>query len=81
MAHQRNDQTTRTGPKAPEFLAWHVADKGEKSFWTKVGAAWRHKDGRGFTLQLETLPINGRIVLREPVEDPAAPVTEKEGGA
>jgi hypothetical protein len=24
---------------APDFLAWHVIDKGEKSYWNKVGAA------------------------------------------
>ena len=34
-----------------------------------VGAAWAHKDGKGYTLQLETCPINGRIVLRTPLED------------
>lgn len=57
--------------KAPDYLAWHVTQKGEKSFWNKVGAAWKHKDDRGFTLQLETCPINGRIVLRQPFEEPA----------
>lgn len=46
--------------QAPDFLAWHVTQKGEKSFWNKVGAAWAHKDSKGFTLQLEVLPINGR---------------------
>ncbi|QDL91087.1 hypothetical protein FDP22_04370 [Paroceanicella profunda] len=63
---------------APDYLAWHVTQKGEKSFWNKVGAAWKHKDGRGYTLQLETCPINGRIVLRLPLED--APQTENEAG-
>lgn len=63
-------QTNRTSaPNAPDFIAWHVQEKGEKSFWSKVGASWKHKDGKGFTLQLETVPINGRIVLREPAED------------
>lgn len=57
-------------PKAPDFLAWHVIDKGEKSFWSKVGAAWQHKDEKGYTLQLETVPINGRIVLRQPLDEP-----------
>ena len=64
---------------APDFLAWHVTDRGEKSFWNKVGAAWRHKDGKGYTLQLEVVPINGRIVLRQPIEDPAEPAIEQEG--
>ncbi|PTS74736.1 hypothetical protein DBR17_16650 [Sphingomonas sp. HMWF008] len=56
-------------PKAPDFIAWHVQQKGEKSYWNKVGASWKHKDGKGMTLQLETLPINGRIVLRQPQDE------------
>lgn len=64
---------------APQFLAWHVTEKGEKSYWNKVGAAWPHKDGKGYTLQLETCPINGRIVLRLPLED--KPEAENEGRA
>ena len=63
--------------KAPDYLAWHVTQKGEKSYWNKVGAAWAHRDGKGYTLQLETCPINGRIVLRLPLED--APQQESEG--
>jgi len=35
---------------------------------TSVGAAWAHKDGKGFNLKLETFPIDGRIVLRLPQE-------------
>jgi len=59
--------------KAPDYLAWHVTNKGEKSFWNRVGAVWAHKDGKGYTLQLETCPINGRIVLRAPLEDAPKP--------
>ncbi|MDJ0825079.1 MAG: hypothetical protein QNJ16_06195 [Rhodobacter sp.] len=64
-----NAKSDNPQPKAPDFLAWHVIDKGEKSFWNKVGAAWRHKDGKGYSLQLEVVPINGRVVLRQPLED------------
>lgn len=65
----RENENTAQDHNAPDYLAWHVTQKGEKSFWTKVGAAWKHKDGRGYSLQLETCPINGRIVLRLPLED------------
>jgi hypothetical protein len=73
-------RTTKTTIKpaattnAPDFIAWHVTEKGEKSYWNKVGAAWAHKDGKGYSLQLETCPINGRIVLRVdlPKEESAA---------
>ena len=63
---------------APDYLAWHVTNRSEKSYWNKVGAAWAHKDGKGYTLQLETCPINGRIVLRLPLED--APQADNEAG-
>ena len=55
--------------RAPDHLARHVTQKGDKSYWNKVGAAWAHKDDKGFTLQLESLPVGGRIVLRQPLED------------
>jgi hypothetical protein len=35
------------------------------AFWTRVGSAWPHKDGKGLNLVLSALPINGRLVLRE----------------
>ena len=72
-------QNPNTGTKAPDFLAWHVSQKGDKSYWNKVGAAWAHRDGNGYTIQLEVVPINGRIVLRQPIEDPAEPAIEQEG--
>lgn len=56
-------------PKAPDFIASHVSNRGDKAFWTKVGAAWFHRDRKGLSLQLEVVPINGRIVLRTPIDD------------
>jgi len=66
MAQKDNSENT---PNAPDFIAWHVSEKGENSFWHKVGASWYHRDRKGMTLQLEVVPINGRIVLRHPKED------------
>lgn len=66
--HSRKDKTRETLP--PALIAYHVAERGEKSFWTRIGAAWHHEDGKGLTLQLELTPVNGgRIVLREPTDD------------
>lgn len=63
----RTQKAQAEAPKTPDFIAFNVLTKGDKTFWTKVGASWQHKDGKGMTLQLETLPIGGRIVLREPL--------------
>ena len=63
------DQATRE-TRPPRLLAYHVAERGEKKFWTRIGAAWDHEDGKGLTVQLDLVPVNGgRIVLREPATD------------
>lgn len=59
---------TTTESRSPSHVAWHVNGSEKKKFWSRVGAAWAHKDGKGFNLQLETFPIDGRIVLRIPQE-------------
>lgn len=74
MARENTNNTQKQN--APQYLAWHVTEKGEKSYWNKVGAAWPHKDGKGYTLQLDTCPINGRIALRLPLEDAREEQTE-----
>jgi hypothetical protein len=66
----RNTTTTPSSePKAPDFVAWHVTSKGDKSYWHKVGASWMHKDKKGMTLQMELIPLGGRIVLRKPTDN------------
>lgn len=56
---------TETASKAPTHVAYQVRDsKGDKGFWTRIGAAWQHKDGKGFNIQLECVPLDGRITLR-----------------
>jgi hypothetical protein len=66
----RTTTTATTEPKTPAFQAWHVTNKGDNSFWTKVGAAWPHRDGKGLALQLSVIPISGQIVLRQPLPKP-----------
>jgi hypothetical protein len=67
----RNNPAPAPEANAPDFIAWHAAYRGEKAFWTKVGAAWRHRHRKGVSLQFEVVPINGRIVLRTPLDDEA----------
>ena len=55
----------------PTHFLYSVTDSernenGEKTgFWTKIGAAWPHSDGKGFSLAVDAIPLNGRLVLRE----------------
>jgi hypothetical protein len=82
----RNTNQTRKPAREftpPAYIAWHVDEKGEKKYWTRIGAAWRHQKGEGLTLQLDLVPVTGgRIVLRVPKVDEATPeTTEEEAGA
>ncbi len=52
-------------PNAPTHIAYHVRDTGDgKGFWTRIGSAWTHKDGKGFNIQIDVVPLDGRITLR-----------------
>ncbi|MDD1532695.1 MULTISPECIES: hypothetical protein [unclassified Bradyrhizobium] len=63
---KRNEKTQRP------HSVFVVEGEGDKAFWTKVGAAWAHDDGKGFNIQLSCLPLNGRLVIREPKADAEA---------
>ena len=57
--------STATKGKAPTHAAYHVRDSKEgKGYWTRIGAAWQHNDGNGFNIQLEVVPLDGRVTLR-----------------
>lgn len=59
----------KNNAKAPTHIAYQVSNRGEgKSFWTRIGAAWANADGKGFNIQLEAVPLDGRITLRVPSE-------------
>jgi len=60
------DNTTTTAPaNAPTHAAYQVRDRGaKKSFWTRIGSAWPHADGKGFSIQLDAVPLDGRVSLR-----------------
>lgn len=59
-----NNSTQRT-PAKPTHHAYQVRDTAAGSaFWNRIGAAWANADGQGFNIQLESVPIDGRITLR-----------------
>lgn len=50
--------------KTPTHYAFQVRDREGKAYFTKIGAVWPHRDEKGFSIQLECLPLDGRITLR-----------------
>ena len=67
---------TETTSKRPTHRVYAVTktEGSDKGFWTTIGAAWAHKDGKGFNVKLEFLPLSGaEIVIREPLPETAVP--------
>lgn len=52
--------------KKPSHYVYTVREGGDnrQDFWTKIGAAFAHNDGKGFSLLLEALPVDGRLTIR-----------------
>ncbi len=63
-------QQNETKSSKPAFIAYHVRnnEKQDDSYWTRIGVAFAHSDGKGFNLLIETVPLDGRITLRVPTE-------------
>ena len=59
--------TTSSNKPSHRIYAVTKRNGSDKSDWSDIGAAWPHKDGKGFSLKLEFLPLNGgEISLRVP---------------
>lgn len=54
----------------PSHIAFATRQSGEKTFWNACGVAWAHKDGKGFRIKLDAVPVSGIIELR--VNEPKA---------
>jgi hypothetical protein len=58
-----NLQALQAGRK-PTHRLYRVVGDGKTAIWTPIGAAWPNKDGLGFSLQCDAVPLQGRLVLR-----------------
>ena len=43
----------------------------EKTHWIAIGSAWPTEDGKGFSVKLDALPLDGRIVIKPDEPKPA----------
>ncbi len=52
----------------PTLAAYAVVDHGneatKKTKWREIGVVFAHKDGKGFDVLLDAVPVNGRVTLR-----------------
>ncbi len=63
-----------TTSNQPSHLVYHVEEResDEPNNWKQIGAMWPHKDGKGWNMQLQFLPIGttGKLTIR--VNEPKA---------
>lgn len=65
----RNVRKKDGAANMPSHYAYQVNEGQDgKSFFNRVGAAFAHKDGEGFNIVLDAVPVDGRITLRTPQE-------------
>jgi hypothetical protein len=65
--HFMKDTHMTDEPKAkgPSHIAYQVREGAEgTSHFNRIGSAFAHKDGQGFNLQLDSVPVDGRVTLR-----------------
>jgi hypothetical protein len=76
--NNRNQQTARaTAPAEATALTYlnvftveeYERDGKTQKRWTKIGAAFPHKDGLGFSIELKAFPLDGRLVALPPDTD------------
>lgn len=63
-------QQSQPGRK-PTHRLYRVIGEGDAASWTPIGAAWPNKDGLGFSLTCDAVPLQGRLMLRVITERPA----------
>ncbi len=65
--------------RQPSHRAYSVIRReGQDDYWLNIGLVFPHKDGTGFNIMLQALPLDGKIVCREvtsedQAEEPATP--------
>jgi hypothetical protein len=58
--------------KQPTHRAYSVIKReGQDDFWLNLGLVFPHKDGSGFNIMLQAIPLDGKVVCREITADDA----------
>jgi hypothetical protein len=57
-------QSTTTETRKPTHRLYRVIGEGKASSWTPIGAAWPNKEGMGFSISCDAVPLQDRIVMR-----------------
>ncbi len=50
--------------RKPTHRLYRVHGDGKLATWTPIGAAWPNKDGMGFSISCDAIPLQGRLMMR-----------------
>ncbi|HEX8167169.1 MAG TPA: hypothetical protein VF601_15475 [Beijerinckiaceae bacterium] len=65
----------------PGYRVYTVIEReNEEPFWLNLGLAFPHKDGHGFNVLLNALPLDGKLVIRQQDETQGGGRTARSGG-
>ncbi len=69
-------------PNTPAYILYHGRstgkDKDGKKIWTRVGAAWSNKSGKGFNLTWDYLPLGDGLTVMLPYDNDRGEVSPPE---
>ena len=65
--------------KKPLFRVYTLCPREhDKPYWLNIGMAFQHKDGKGWNLMLQALPLDDKLIIREYDPDANEPVDPPE---
>ena len=64
MPRKPQQQASLSIGRKPTHRLYRVLGDGQDANWTPIGAAWPNKDGKGFNLTCDAIPLTGRLCLR-----------------
>ena len=67
----------------PTYILYHGRgtgkDKQGKKIWTRIGAVWPNKSGKGFNLTWDDVPLGDGITVMLPFDNEGGEVSPPEG--
>lgn len=65
MSNDRHDNDDAGTPKKPSHRALHLREGNDgKTYSSRIGVAFEHRDQEGFNIMLDAVPVDGKITLR-----------------
>jgi hypothetical protein len=71
-----NQQQSSGGGGRKPWAAYNLIERGDRTIWSRVGSAFKNHDG-SWNIFLDSVPLGGKIQIREVAEDREKRLGEK----